>query len=36
VLLLPYQGEEEELFMTRFVYVKIEDSRWVLTDLTEK
>jgi len=36
VLLLPYQGEEEELFMTRFVYVKIEDSRWVLTDLAEK
>jgi conjugal transfer pilus assembly protein TraV len=36
VLLLPYQGEEEELFMTRYIYVKIEDSRWVLTDLTEK
>ena len=36
VLLLPYQGEQEELFMTRFVYVKIEDSRWVLTDLAEK
>ena len=36
VLLLPYQGEEEELFMTRYVYVKIEDSRWVLTDLEEK
>ena len=36
VLLLPYQGEEEELFMTRYVYVKIEDSRWVLTDLAEK
>ncbi|MHB8810643.1 MAG: TraV family lipoprotein [Desulfobulbaceae bacterium] len=36
VLLLPYQGEQEELFMTRFVYVQIEDSRWVLTDLAEK
>jgi len=36
VLLLPYQGEEEELFMTRYVYVKIEDSRWLLTDLEEK
>lgn len=36
VLLLPYQGEQEELFMTRFVYVKIEDSQWVLTDLAEK
>ena len=36
VLLLPYQGEQEELFMTRFVYVKIEDSKWILTDLTEQ
>ena len=36
VLLLPYKGENEELFMTRYVYVKIEDSRWILTDLEEK
>lgn len=36
VLLLPYKGEDEELFMTRYVYVKIEDSKWILTDLTEK
>jgi len=36
VLLLPYKGEDEELFMTRYVYVKIEDSKWILTDLAEK
>ena len=36
VLLLPYKGENEELFMTRYVYVKIEDSKWILTDLAEK
>jgi conjugal transfer pilus assembly protein TraV len=36
VLLLPYKGENEELFMTRYIYVKIEDADWVLTDLTEK
>lgn len=36
VLLLPYKGENEELFMTRYIYVKIEDSKWILTDLTEK
>jgi conjugal transfer pilus assembly protein TraV len=36
VLLLPYKGENEELFMTRYIYVKIEDADWVLTDLKEK
>jgi len=36
VLLLPYKGENEELFMTRYVYVKIESADWVLTNLTEK
>lgn len=36
VLLLPYKGEEEELFMSRYVYLKIEDSQWVLTDLEEQ
>jgi len=30
VLLLPYKGEGEELFMSRYVYVKIEDSKWIL------
>ena len=36
VLLLPYKGENEELFMSRYVYLKIEDSQWILTDLVEK
>lgn len=36
VLLLPYKGENEELFMSRYVYVKIEDSKWILTDLAEQ
>ena len=36
VLLLPYKGEGEELFMSRYVYVKIEDSKWILTDLAEQ
>ena len=36
VLLLPYKGDGEELFMSRYVYLKIEDSQWVLTDLAEQ
>ena len=36
VLMLPYKGENEELFMSRYIYVKIKDSQWILTDLTEK
>ncbi|HHL32876.1 MAG TPA: hypothetical protein ENJ30_00765 [Desulfobulbaceae bacterium] len=36
VLLLPYKGESDELFMSRYVYVKIEDSKWILTDLNEE
>ena len=36
VLLLPYKGEGDELFMSRYVYVKIEDSKWILTDLSEE
>ena len=36
VLLLPYKGERDELFMSRYVYVKIEDSKWILTDLAEE
>ncbi len=36
VLLLPYKGEGEELFMSRYVYLKVEDSKWILTDLTEE
>jgi len=36
VLLLPYKGEGDELFMSRYVYIKIEDSKWILTDLAEE
>jgi len=36
VLLLPYEGENKELFMTRYAYLKIESSKWILTDLAEK
>jgi len=31
-----YKGEGGELFMSRYIYVKIEDSKWILTDLTEE
>lgn len=36
VLLLPYKGEEGELFMTRYVYMQIEDAQWILTDVSEQ
>lgn len=36
VLLLPYEGEGEELFMTRYVYLKVEESDWILSDISEK
>ena len=36
VLMLPYKGENQELFMTRYVYLKIENGDWILTDLSEK
>ncbi len=36
VLLLPYKGEGEELFMSRYVYLKVEDSKWILTDISEE
>ncbi len=35
VLLLPYEGEGEELFMTRYVYLKVEESDWILSDIRE-
>lgn len=35
VLLLPYEGEGEELFMTRYAYIKVEDSDWILSDISE-
>ena len=36
VLLLPYKGENNELFMTRYAYLEIEPSQWVLTEVREK
>ena len=36
VLLLPYKGENNELFMTRYAYLEIEPSQWVLTEVNEK
>lgn len=35
VLLLPYEGEGDELFMTRYVYLKVEESDWILSDIIE-
>jgi len=35
VLLLPYTGEGEELFMTRFVYVQVEKPQWILSKIRE-
>ncbi|MCP3870739.1 MAG: TraV family lipoprotein [Gammaproteobacteria bacterium] len=35
VLLLPYEGEGDELFMTRYVYLKVEESDWILSDISE-
>ena len=36
VLLLPYKGENNELFMTRYAYLEIEQAQWVLTEISEK
>jgi len=36
VLLLPYKGEHNELFMTRYAYLEIEPAQWVLTEVSEK
>ena len=36
VLLLPYRGENNELFMTRYAYLDIEPAQWVLTEVSEK
>lgn len=35
VLMLPYEGERQELFMSRYVFVQLENARWVLTDQHE-
>lgn len=36
VLMLPYEGANGELFMTRYVYVQVEDAKWLLTEQREK
>jgi len=36
VLVLPYKGDSNELFMTRFAYLEIEKAQWILTDIKEK
>ncbi|EKD37925.1 MAG: hypothetical protein ACD_75C00936G0001 [uncultured bacterium] len=36
VLMLPYEGANGELFMTRYVYVQVEDAKWLLTEQQEK
>lgn len=36
VLILPYKGEKNELFMTRYAYLEIEKAAWILTDIKEK
>jgi len=36
VLMLPYKGESDELFMPRYVYMKLKESQWILTDINEK
>ncbi len=35
VLILPYKGEKNELFMSRYAYLEIENASWVLTDIKE-
>ncbi len=30
-----YEGEGDELFMTRYVYLKVEESDWILSDISE-
>lgn len=36
VLLLPYKSEGEELFMSRYVYLKVEYTQWLLTGIIEQ
>lgn len=32
VLMLPYEGEDSELYMLRYAYIFVDRPRWVLTD----
>jgi conjugal transfer pilus assembly protein TraV len=36
VLLLPYRGENNELFMLRYVYFFVDEHRWILGDYLQK
>jgi len=36
VLLLPYRGEDNELFMTRYAFLEVERAQWVLTEMSER
>jgi conjugal transfer pilus assembly protein TraV len=36
VLMLPYEGESGELFMTRYVYLQVENGKWLLAEQKEK
>jgi conjugal transfer pilus assembly protein TraV len=36
VLLLPYRGEDNELFMTRYAFLEVERAQWVLTEMRER
>jgi conjugal transfer pilus assembly protein TraV len=36
VLLLPYRGENNELFMLRYVYFFVDEHRWILGDNLNK
>ena len=36
VLMLPYEGEGGELFMPRYVYLQVENGKWLLTEQKEK
>jgi len=36
VLLLPYRGENNELFMLRYVYFFVDEHRWILGDYLNK
>jgi conjugal transfer pilus assembly protein TraV len=36
VLILPYQGEHNELFMTRYAYLEVRPPAWVLSVVREK
>jgi conjugal transfer pilus assembly protein TraV len=35
VLILPYKGKGDELFMARYAYLQVESAKWVLTGIDE-